>query len=177
MTTPTLQERNLLSEEKWFILYTAPKAEKSVYNQLLKQDFKAYLPTFKSTSFWKNRQKKIIEKPLFTSYVFTKAFEKDLFSIIQVPRVVTYLRTGSKPSIISEKEIDLIRNMSKSGTDISIEPNLVSGEKVRIVSGPFDGYEGILEERNGKSHFGVQLAGLKFTLFIELDASCLEKLS
>lgn len=177
MTLSKIRSNTLLPEEKWFVLYTAPRAEKVVYKHLLEQQYQAYLPTSRTLSVWKNRQKKIVEKPLFTSYVFTKTLERELFKITKVPKVVAYLRNGSRPSTISEYEMDQIRTMTTTGSQLTIEPELILGEKVRIAEGPLFGYEGILQKKNGKSRFGIQLKGLNHTVFVELGACNLERLN
>ena len=177
MILPKLSGNTLSSEEKWFVLYTAPRAEKVVYKHLIEQQYKAYLPISRNVSIWKNRQKKIIEKPLFASYVFTKTLERELYNITKVPKVVTYLRNGSRPSTIAEHEIEQIRTMTTTGSPLTIEPTLIVGEKVRITEGPFLGYEGILQRRNGKSCFGIQLTDLNQTIFVELENCNLERLS
>lgn len=176
MIIPTVNDNSPLSEEKWFVLYTAPRAEKVVYKYLLERQYKAFLPISRSLSIWKNRQKKIIERPLFSSYVFAKTMEKELYKITHIPKVLTYLRIGSKPSTISEDEIAQIRAITTVGTTLTLEPELIVGEKVRINDGPFSGYVGILHKQNGKFRFGIQLKGLNHTVFVELTTCNLEKI-
>ena len=177
MIIHTLRGNSQLSEEKWYVLYTAPRAEKVVYKYLLERQYKAFLPISKTLSIWKNRQKKIIEKPLFSSYVFAKTYEQELFNIIAIPRVLTYLRIGSKPSTLSDEEIKQIQTLTSEGSKLILEPELVTGETVRINDGPFMGFIGILQHKNGKNRFGIQLKGLNHTVFVELQTSNLERLN
>ena len=58
-------------KKKWFAIYTKPKAEKKVFDQLVKYNFEAFLPLKKEIHRWKDRLKKV-EVPLFNSYVFVK---------------------------------------------------------------------------------------------------------
>ena len=50
----------------WYVLYTNPKAEKKVAEQLTKIGVINYCPLIKKVHQWSDRKKKI-EIPLFTS--------------------------------------------------------------------------------------------------------------
>jgi transcription antitermination factor NusG len=162
---------------QWYILYTAPRAEKTVRKSLTEQNFETYLPVSTAVNTWKNRQKKIIETPLFPSYIFALGREKDLLQISQLPKVVTYLRNGSRPSTISQKEIDQIKGLISLQTELSVEPDIEPGDRVKITTGPLTGYEGILQKRKGKDFFGIQLKDLNRTIFIQLTTHSLEKIN
>ena len=60
----------------WYVLYTNPKAEKKVAEQLTKIGVINYCPLIKKVHQWSDRKKKI-EIPLFTSYVFVNIDEKN----------------------------------------------------------------------------------------------------
>ena len=54
---------------KWYLLYTAPRAEKKVNAELIKREFTTFLPLQKKIVQWSDR-KKTIDSPLFSSYIF-----------------------------------------------------------------------------------------------------------
>ena len=53
-----------VDEARWFAVYTHPRHEKAVSEQLEKRGVEAFLPTFTSESQWKDRRVKITS-PLF----------------------------------------------------------------------------------------------------------------
>src|SRR5512140_1670119 len=57
------------SDFHWYALYTRPRAEKMVYSRLEEGGIEAFLPLYKTLRKWSDR-KKLVEKPLFSSYVF-----------------------------------------------------------------------------------------------------------
>jgi hypothetical protein len=57
----------------WYVLYTNPKAEKRVSEQLTKMGITNYCPLITKVKQWSDRKKKV-EEPLFTSYVFVTLF-------------------------------------------------------------------------------------------------------
>ncbi|MFO7868904.1 MAG: UpxY family transcription antiterminator [Bacteroidales bacterium] len=89
----------------WYILYTKSKSEKVVYKELIKRQYKVFLPTIEEVRVWKNRQKKTIEKVLLPSYLFVNTYEHKLHEIKHIQHVVTYLHTSGKPAIVSDTDI------------------------------------------------------------------------
>ena len=57
--------------KKWIAVYTKPRHEKTVENELLKKGFEVYLPILKERRKWSDR-KKWVEFPLFRSYIFVR---------------------------------------------------------------------------------------------------------
>jgi transcription antitermination factor NusG len=161
----------------WYVLYISARAEKKVYQRLLDQEIETYLPLVKSVNTWKNRQKKTVETPLFTSYIFAKGFEHELSKMARISGVVTYLRNGCKPYVITQHEIDQVKTLVNLQTELSVESELHSGDKVEITSGLLKGYEGVLQSRKGKYFFGIQLKGLNLTIFTQLTTNSLKRIN
>ena len=61
---------------KWYAIYTRPRWEKKVNHLLLQKGVESYCPLNKVRRKWSDRIK-IIEEPLFKSYVFVKVAESD----------------------------------------------------------------------------------------------------
>ena len=79
---------------KWFAIYTRPRAEKKVKEQLLKIDIETFLPLRKELRQWKDR-KKWVEVPLFTSYIFVRIQVKEYYEIIKNIRdIVKFVTIG-----------------------------------------------------------------------------------
>ena len=66
----------------WYVLYTNPKAEKKVAEQLNKIGIETYCPLVTKIQQWSDRKKKI-EVPLFSSYVFVNIEEHKETSFLQ----------------------------------------------------------------------------------------------
>ena len=65
--------------------------------------------------------------------------------------------------------------MSGINPDISVESVFAENEKVKIISGPFIGYEGIICMKRGRKRFGIQIEAINRVVFIEMDANDLNK--
>ena len=68
----------------WYVLYTKSRNEKLVAERLKEIGIETYCPVLKKVKQWSDR-KKVVEEPLFKSYVFVRLEEhnrKDVFKEI-----------------------------------------------------------------------------------------------
>lgn len=163
-------------ERKWHVFYLRPRTESLVCRILTSLNYEVFWPVVQSIRVWKNRQKKKIRLSLFPNYLFVYSYVHDLYYIRCLPQVVSCVSCGGKPSTISEKEIEGIRRMLGMGRAITVESSFSKGERVRIISGPLKGYEGVLVKQYSQTRFGIQLKAINHTLFIDITRSELEKI-
>lgn len=117
----------------WYVLYTAPRAEKMVEKRLRGEGVEVFLPLYKSKRKWSDRIK-VVEMPLFTSYIFVHCNEvklRTLTSFYGVVRVVFY---NGRPAIVRDEEIAAINEFIPLADGNRI---LTKGDMVRILTGPF----------------------------------------
>ena len=167
--------RHPVGEKKWHVFYLRPRTENRVFRILTNLNYEVFWPVIQSQRIWKNRQKKKIKLPLFPNYLFVYTYAHELYSIKCLPQVVSCVSCGGKPSTISDKEVEGIRRMLGLGRAITVETKFSKGERVRIVSGPLTGYEGILVKQRSKTRFGIQFKAINHTIFIDIDQLELEK--
>lgn len=129
----------------WLALYTRPKNEKKVTDQLTKLGIEVYCPLVTQVKQWSDRKKKV-QVPLISSYVFVNVEENERNSVFEVHGVVRYLFWLGKPATIRNEEIEALKNSLK-GIMSSVEVASVHpGDTINIASGPFQGKEGIVSE-------------------------------
>ena len=92
---------------KWIAVYTKPRHEKAVSNELYKKGYEVFLPLLKERRKWSDR-KKWIEFPLFRSYLFVRTDLKNVLFIIQTSGVVKVIKFGAKIGIIHDNIIKSI---------------------------------------------------------------------
>jgi transcription antitermination factor NusG len=168
---------NQKTNANWYVIYTAPRAEKLVHQELMEKNFEVFLPMTKELKVWKNRQKRWIDKVLFPSYIFVNTQQHELYRIKRVPKVATFLHLAGKPSTIPHEVIEGIKKMISLNTDLTVLTDFCEGEKVKIVHGPLAGYQGILVHQKGKDRFGIKLNEINQTVFVEVCTSILQKLN
>lgn len=164
------------SKQQWYIFYTNPRAEKVVYQDLLRAGYNTFLPLIRTLKTWKNRQKKWIESPLFPNYIFVRTYNSELYNIVKIPKICTYIHFGGKAATISDTEIYSIKKILGCSDEISVDTHFYEGQRVRIVHGSLKGHEGVLVNKNGKTKFGVQLSEINHTVLIDATKISLTKL-
>ena len=129
----------------WFAIYTRPKNEKKVTEQLIKLGIDAYCPMVTQIKQWSDRKKKV-ESPLISSYVFVNLAEKERNTVFEVHGIVRYLYWLGKPAIIHDHEIALLKDSLKGIlTSVEVE-GIQPGDSLTITKGPFQGKEGIVSQ-------------------------------
>ena len=159
-------------ENNWYIVYTFPNLEKKIYNELTKKNIKAYLPLQNVIRQWSDRKKEI-KIPMFPNYVFINSTERERFNLLKIGGVLKFITFEGKPAVVSEDEISSI--MKFETMVFEIEANLVSGDEVIIVDGPFTGLQGRLFLKKGKERLGVHLSSINQSLSVEVCSSSLRK--
>jgi transcription antitermination factor NusG len=128
-----ITKKNMLikkSTVNWYVLYTAARAEKQVKDRLLQQSLECWLPLHRSPRVWSDRVK-MVDVPLFHSYIFVKCSEpvlRTLTKVYGVSRIVFY---DGKPAVIRQKEIDAIQSF----LDQAANRSLLVGDEVEILAG------------------------------------------
>jgi transcription termination/antitermination protein NusG len=144
---------------KWYIVHAYSNFEKKVADQIREQaDQKGMgdkveqvlVPSEEVTEVVRGR-KKTSERRFFPGYVLVKMeLDDQTYHLVrETPKVTGFLGAdhGKKPMPVSEKEVQRILGAVEEGVErpkpmISFE----SGEKVRVTDGPFQSFEGVVEE-------------------------------
>jgi transcription antitermination factor NusG len=156
------------TEKKWLAVYTRPRWEKKV-NQLLKdKGFETYCPLNKVQKTWSDRVK-IVEEPLFKSYVFVKVEAENQGRVRMINGVLNFVYWLGKPAVISEKDIDTIRRFLNEYEEVTAEPLAVlPNQEIRVTAGPFMDLKGRVIKVRGK-RVEVQLEKIGYKLVAFLD--------
>ena len=106
----------------WYVIYTKPKWEKKVAEQLAEAGIDCYCPLITQIRQWSDRKKKV-EVPLFNSYVFVQLDESERNSVFQSAGVVRYLFWLGKPAIVRHEEIEVIKKWinTSDAADIMVD--------------------------------------------------------
>jgi transcription elongation factor/antiterminator RfaH len=160
-------------EARWYALYTCPRHEKLVAQQIERRRFSCFLPLYRSVRRWKDRRKEL-ELALFPGYVFVQMSLVNKLQVLNVPGVVRLVSFNGQPAALPGEEIEALRTRLSGQFKVEPHPYIQTGRRVRVSSGPMEGFEGIVVRR--KNHcrviFSVDL--IKRSLAIEVDAADLE---
>lgn len=149
----------------WFALYTAPRAEKQVANRLSSYGIDNFLPVISVARAWSDRVK-IIEQPLFSSYVFVKCNTSELRDTLGVSGVVRAVYYDKKPAIIKDSEMDAIRDFIEQSRASACTVEM--GDNVDILCGALKNVSGRVV-KIGKNHLYLYLDKLCASICVRRD--------
>lgn len=167
------------SKKKWFALYTKPRWEKKVDGILIRKGIECWCPLQKIEKQWSDR-KKIIEEPLFKSYVFVHINEaQERLNVLMTDGVLNFVHYLKKPAIIRDEEVELIKKyLSEEEAKISIYSleGFKEETKVRINHGVFMDNQGTVI-RGGKKKVYVKLDSLGQVMVVEFPVEYLSPIT
>jgi transcriptional antiterminator NusG len=141
----------------WYVLHTYSGYEDNVARNLRQRTesmgmedkiFQVIVPREKKIRV-KNGKRRTIEERLFPGYVLVEMIvtEDSWYVVRNTPNVTGFVGSGTTPTPVSKDEID--RLLSRMGDD---EPkykiDVVEGDSVRIMDGPFKEFEGKISDVN-----------------------------
>lgn len=161
----------------WHVIYTKSRQEKIVAERLGSAGYEIYLPLVKILSQWSDR-KKMVEKPVFNSYVFVKDSE-DNQKIKEYNGVVGFLKYNNKLAVVHQHEINTLKSILKHGYDISEVDNSVDlqvGSRVMIIGGPLKGSIGELFSSSDEEWFVIHFENLGNSIKVKIPRKLLKKI-
>lgn len=169
---------------KWYVIHTysgyeamvKDTLEKMVENSNLQDQILEVKIPMEQTIEEKNGKKKIVLRKVLPCYVFIKlVYSNNLWFLITNTRGVTgFVGPQGKALPLSQDEVQRMR--LETTVDESVTFNV--GDKVTIVSGPLDGFEGeILDVNVASQKAKVRVAMFNTETEVEVDFVQLKSLS
>jgi transcription antitermination factor NusG len=163
------------TEDKWYALYTRPRAEKLVYKRLVEAGIETFLPLQKVYRKWSDR-KKLIEKPLLSSYIFVKTNSKRFPVVYKTNGVVKFVSFEGQPVSIPKNQIDNLKLLINSDADIEVSSEkFEQGDNVEVVSGSLVGLTGELIKIGSHNRVVVRIDRLDQNLILKIPKAFLRK--
>lgn len=151
----------------WRVLHVVANHEKKVAQHLTVRSLEHYLPLYSELSRWTDRSV-VLERPLFTGYVFVRYSPQSRLSLISTPGVIRLLG-DCQGDTVSVEEVEKIRMGIASGCLLRPRPNISPGTPVRVRRGVFEGTEGVVAELRRRCKVVIALSGVKQYFSLEVD--------
>ena len=175
--------------KRWYVVHAFSGYEKQVQRSLkerieraeMQDQFGEVLVPTEEVVEMKKGVKRKSERKFFPGYVLVEMeMNEDSWHLVKdVPKVMGFIGgRQDQPAPISQKEADAILNRVAEGVDkprpkVLFEP----GELVRVIDGPFNDFNGTVEEINyEKSRLRVAVSIFGRSTPVELDFQQVEKL-
>ena len=168
--------KNIISQDKWYAVYTRPRAEKLVFKRLVEAGVETFLPMIKTYRQWSDR-KKLIEKPLLSSYIFVKTRPKSFPLVYKANGVVKFVTFEGQPVSIPQNQIDNLRLLIDSDAEIEVtSEKFATGDNVEVVSGSLVGLTGELIKIGSHNRVVVRIDKLDQNLILKIPKAFLRKI-
>ena len=176
--TPVKDETPVVkkTERAWYAVYTNSRAEKRVSDRINEMGVETFLPLQKTLRQWSDR-KKLVEKPLISSYVFVKAIPKEFFTIRTVDGVVKFIMIQGKPVAIPEQQITNLRILCGSDASVEVSSDVYAeGDKVEVIVGSLTGLQGELIRVGRKHKVVIRIIQPGMNLTVDIKSNAIRKL-
>lgn len=155
-------------------MYTAPRAEKKVADRLNEKGLTTYLPMVEQIRQWSDRKKKV-RVPLFNGYLFVQISKDKLWDALQVSGAVKFVNFSGEHATVSQSEIDAIRRVIETGVAVEVSADPIEkGEKVKILGGPLQGFEGECVQKSNQDYFIIRIPGINQNMLVNVPRKFLE---
>ena len=165
------------NSKRWFAAYTKPRWEKKVSSVLERKGVECWCPLKKTERQWSDR-KKVIEEPLFTSYVFVRINETEKSVVLMTDGILNFVYYIGKPAIIRDEEIDIIKKfLSEKQASVSVQSlaSLDENTRIKVNHGIFMDTTGTVL-KGGKKKVFVKLESLDQVMVVEFPVEYLSPL-
>jgi transcriptional antiterminator NusG len=172
-------------EKNWYVIHTYSGYEDAVAKNLKQRIeslsmedkiFNVIVPKEKKVKI-KNGKRKTVEEKIYPGYVLVQMVVTDAswYVVRNTPRVTGFLGAVTTPIPVSESDMaDLMKRMEVGEPEFTIDFEI--GAMVKVVDGPFKGFEGKVSEidkERGKIKVLVNMFGRDTP--VELDSLQIKK--
>jgi transcription antitermination factor NusG len=158
----------------WHVLHVISNHEKRVVQHLAVRSVEHYLPLYSERVKWTDRIA-VVERPLFSGYVFARISQQNRRSVISIPGVL-HLLGQEERDMVSCAELDRIRSGLASGLLLRPHGLVAVGTQVRVRDGVFAGVEGVVREMRRQCRVIISLAAVHLSFSLEVELGNLEVL-
>jgi transcriptional antiterminator RfaH len=154
-------------ENSWWAIYTLSRREKELMRRLLTLEIPFYCPIIPQRQRSPNGRMRTSFIPMFSNYAFiygdaTMRYEALTTNCVARDFVVS-------DGVQLTRDLRQIHDLIEIGAPLTRESRLTAGTRVRVKTGPFRNYEGIIIRREGKTRLLVSVNFLQQGASVLLD--------
>jgi len=157
-----------MSNRKWLAVYTKPRWEKKIDRVLIEAGIESYCPLNKVHRRWSDRMK-LVEEPLFKSYVFVHINSQEEKKVREVHGVLNFVYWLGKPAIIKQKEIERIKRFLGEYNNVTAEPlSIKPQDKVLVTAGALMEQQGkVIRNLGNRMELEIESLGYRLIAYVE----------
>ena len=171
-----LENESLLADpqQHWWCIYTMSRREKDLMRRLTAAKISFYAPIITKRFRSPNGRLRTSYIPLFANYVFMFGSEQDRQEALKTNCVSKCTKIEDREMLVAD--LRQVHAVVSAGVPLTPEARLEAGSRVRVKTGHFAGYEGIVVRREGKTRLLLSIRFLEQGVSMEMDEGLLEPL-
>jgi transcriptional antiterminator RfaH len=156
---------------EWFVAHTKSRFEKALAHDLGSLGIPYYLPMVERVTISGGKKRRLMA-PLFTSYVFICGDSEARYAAMQTDRICQTLPVRRQAEFIAE--LTAVERALAEGIDLNLHPFAEVGRRCRVKSGPLQGTEGVVIQRDGAMRLVLQVSMLGQGASLRIEGDLLE---
>ena len=160
-------------ESAWTVAHTRSRQEKVLARHLESLGIAHYLPQYER-QVRRSGRRFLSYLPLFPGYVFLRPAASARVDVFRSGVVVKLLEVRDQDLL--HVELRQLRALQEAGAQLIPYTDLAVGDTVRIVEGPFRGYQGQILRSPSGPRLIVSVSMLRRSVAVEFDRSSLARL-
>ncbi len=169
-----LLESEGLAEGPWWLAYTKSRQEKKLMRELRQLNVQHYGPQVSQRRRSPAGRVRESYAPLFNNYVFIYGDDQARYEAICTGTVTKMTSVTDTDKLVSD--LLQINGLINLGVPLTVEARLMPGQRVRVKTGVFKGYEGVVVQRHQETHLIVAVQFMEQGVSVKLDDCQLEPL-
>jgi transcription antitermination factor NusG len=162
------------AQSPWWIAQTRSRQEKALARYLEPRGVAFYLP-YQVKQVNRAGRRFVSYLPLFPGYVFFRGRLTERQTALRSELLVRVLEVGDQTLL--NGELTQLRGLQLAGVPLTPLPDLVPGDAVRVVEGPFRGYNGIVVREQARLRLVVSVTMLRKSVAVEFDRETIEPIA
>ncbi|MEM8668798.1 MAG: transcription termination/antitermination NusG family protein [Planctomycetota bacterium] len=161
-------------EETWWLLYTKSRQEKQIMRHLRQLDLPHYGPQIPHRRRSPAGRIRTTYAPLFNNYVFLCGDNDARYQAVCTGCVQQATEITDAAQFI--QDLRQVRSLIDLGVPLTVESRLEPGQRVRVRSGAFAGYEGTILRREQETRLLVSVQFMEQGVSVKLEDCQLERI-
>jgi len=159
----------------WWAMQTLPRCEKKLMRSLIKGEIPFYAPVVEKRYRSPQGRARTAFVPLFSNYVFLFGDQKARYDAIATGSVCKTLQVSDHFEFV--EDISRIYRAIQTGEPILPEAKLEPGDPVRVKTGPFKDFEGVVIRRENQLRLLISVRCMGQGISVQLLDYQIEALS
>lgn len=137
---------------------------------LKERQVRSFLPRRRELRRWHDRVK-TLDTVLFPGYVFVQPDVEQFPIVRHVRGSCGLLMSAGKPAEISEHAVEAVKIMAGSGEPVAVGTELVHGQQVQVIAGPFERARGEFVRIKSQQRLVINAHMIGHSVSVEVDAA------